>query len=38
MNAVAFIRIIEREFGTQIPPEDCPQVGTLAAYIDSQTG
>ena len=41
MNAVAFIRIVEREFGIQIPPEDCPQIGTLGklvSYIDSASG
>lgn len=39
VNAVAFIRIVEREFGIRIPPDDCLLVrtlGGLVTYIDSK--
>ncbi|MDE2678030.1 MAG: acyl carrier protein [Gemmatimonadota bacterium] len=39
VNAVAFIRIVEREFCIRIPPEDCLLVRTLGGlvmYIDSK--
>lgn len=39
VNAVAFIRVVEREFGIRIPPEDCLLVrtlGGLVTYIDSK--
>ncbi len=39
VNAVAFIKVVEREFDVSIPPEDCDKIGTLGnliAYLDSQ--
>ena len=39
LDAVAFIKVVQREFGVSIPPEDCDKIGTLGnliAYIDSQ--
>ena len=41
LNAVAFMRIVEREFGIVVPPEDCGKLGTfrdLVAYVDAKTG
>ena len=41
MDAVAFMRIVEREFGTTIPPEDCARIRTfrkLVSYLDDKTG
>lgn len=41
LNAVAFIRVVEREFGVSIPPDDCNKIGTLAkltGYLDSKVG
>ncbi|MCY4572982.1 MAG: acyl carrier protein [Gemmatimonadetes bacterium] len=39
LNAVAFIRVVEREFDVSIPPEDCNRIGTLAkliGYLDTK--
>ena len=41
LDAVAFMRIVEREFGITIPPEDCATIQTfrdLIAHIDEKTG
>ncbi len=41
MDAVAFMRIVEREFEVTIPPEDCGKIGTfreLVAHLDSKMG
>ena len=41
LNAVAFMKVVEREFDVVIPPEDCDKVGTLGkliAYLDSKLG
>lgn len=38
VDAVAFMRIVEREFGVTIPPEDCAKIGTfrdLIAHLDA---
>lgn len=40
MDAVAFMRIVEKEFGISIPPEDCSKIGTfreLVAHLDAKT-
>ncbi len=40
LDAVAFMRIVEREFGVSIPPEDCGKMetfGKLVAYLDAKT-
>ena len=39
LNAVAFIRVVEREFDVSIPPKDCNRIGTLAkliGYLDTK--
>ena len=41
MDAVAFMRIVEREFGVSIPPEDCAKINNfrnLIGHLDSKTG
>ena len=41
VDAVAFMRIVEREFNVSIPPEDCGKIGTfgeLVAHLDSKIG
>lgn len=41
MDAVAFMRIVEREFGVSIPPEDSARIDSfrnLIAHLDSKTG
>ena len=41
LDAVAFIRIVEREFNVSIPPEDCHKIATfgkLIAHLDAKTG
>ncbi|MDE2772835.1 MAG: phosphopantetheine-binding protein [Gemmatimonadota bacterium] len=41
MDAVAFIKVVSREFDVTIPPEDCDKIGTLGkllAYLDSKLG
>ena len=41
LNAVAFMKVVEREFDVVIPPEDCDKVGTLGkliAYLESKLG
>ncbi|MDE2795325.1 MAG: phosphopantetheine-binding protein [Gemmatimonadota bacterium] len=41
LNAVAFIKVVEREFDVAIAPEDCDKIGTLGkliAYLDSKLG
>lgn len=38
VDAVAFMRVVEREFGVTIPPEDCAKISTfrdLVAYLDA---
>ena len=38
VDAVAFMRVVEREFGVAIPPEDCAKINTfreLVGYIDA---
>ncbi|MDE2772783.1 MAG: acyl carrier protein [Gemmatimonadota bacterium] len=39
LNAVAFMKVVEREFDVVIPPEDCDKIGTLGkliAYLDAK--
>ena len=41
LNAVAFIKVVEREFDVSIPPEDCERIetpGKLIACVDSKLG
>ena len=38
LNAVAFKKVVEKEFGVSIPPECFDSLRKLSAYIDSQTG
>ncbi len=41
LDAVAFMRLVEREFGIRIPPEDCETINTfrdLVAHVDAKTG
>ena len=41
VDAVAFMRIVEREFNVSIPPEDCGKIttfGKLVAHLDSKMG
>ncbi|MDE2752999.1 MAG: phosphopantetheine-binding protein [Gemmatimonadota bacterium] len=41
VDAVAFMRIVEREFDVSIPPEDCGKIATfgeLVAHLDSKIG
>lgn len=41
LNAVAFMKVVSREFGVTVPPEDCDKIGTLGkliAYLDSKLG
>lgn len=41
VDAVAFMRIVEREFDVSIPPEDCGKIetfGKLVAHLDSKIG
>lgn len=41
MDAVAFMRIVEKEFSVTIPPEDCAKIGTfreLVSHLDAKTG
>ena len=41
MDAVAFMRIVEKEFGILIPPEDCSKIGNfqeLIAHLEAKTG
>ena len=41
VDAVAFMRVVEGEFGVSIPPEECATIDTfqkLIAHIDSKTG
>ena len=41
VDAVAFMRIVEREFDVSIPPEDCGKIGTFGAlvtHLDSKIG
>lgn len=33
MDAVAFMRIVEREFGVSIPPEDCARINSFRDLI-----
>ena len=38
VDAVAFMRIVEREFAVTIPPEDCATISTfrdLVAHLDA---
>jgi len=38
LDAVAFKKVVESEFGVSIPPECFDTLRKLAAYIDSQAG
>lgn len=41
IDAVAFMRVVEREFGLLIPPEDCGKIGTfreLIAHLEANAG
>ncbi|WP_420441461.1 acyl carrier protein [Candidatus Palauibacter sp.] len=38
LDAVAFKKVVEKEFGISIPPECFDTLRKLAAYIDSQAG
>ncbi len=38
LNAVAFKKVVEKEFGVSIPPECFDSLRKLSAYIDSRTG
>ncbi len=38
LDAVAFKKVVEQEFGVSIPPECFDTLRKLAAYIDSQAG
>lgn len=41
MDAVAFMRIVEREFGVSIPPEESAGITNfrkLVAHLDAKTG
>ncbi|MDE2873970.1 MAG: phosphopantetheine-binding protein [Gemmatimonadota bacterium] len=41
LNAVAFIKVVEREFGVAVAPEDCDKIttlGNLIAYLESKLG
>ena len=38
LDAVAFKKVVEKEFGISIPPECFDTLRKLAAYIDSQSG
>lgn len=38
LNAVAFKKVVEKEFGVSIPPECFDSLRKLSEYIDSQTG
>lgn len=39
LDAVAFMRIVEREFGVSIPPEECARINSfrdLIGHLDSK--
>ena len=38
LDAVAFKKVVEKEFGVSVPPECFDTLRKLAAYIDSQAG
>lgn len=38
LDAVAFRKVVEKEFSVTIPPECFDSLRKLAAYIDSQAG
>ncbi len=41
MDAVAFIKLVSKNFNVEIPPEDFAQITSLrslAAYVDAQSG
>ena len=38
VDAVAFMRVVEREFGVTIPPEDCAKIGTFRALVGYLNG
>ena len=38
LDAVAFKKVVEKEFGVSVPPECFTTLRKLARFIDSQTG